>query len=136
MSESARIAEHIQKMLPGAKAGALRFWGVWFGRPYDNLHRLLECAATGDVLRMRFNEDEVLTVRYPKGLKLDSSKFQISDAEQVRWEWFYYGRPKTNENCFFYDFIKTGKSVSASTNVNWGQLELRPRRSLPAVEIL
>jgi hypothetical protein len=136
MNESPRIAEQIQKMLPGVKAGTLRFWGVWFGRPHDNLHRLLECAATDDVLRMRFNEDEVLTVGCPKGLTMDDSTFQISDAERVRWEWFNYGRPKTNENLFFYDFVKVGRSVAASSNVNWYRPDMRTNSSLPAVEIL
>jgi hypothetical protein len=135
MNEAARIAEQIQKALPGVKSGTLRFWGVWFGRPHDNIHAVLECEAKDDVLRIRFNEDEVLSVWFPKELTLDASKFQIFDAERVRWEWFYYGRPKTEENRFFYDLIKTDKSVVASTNVNWGQPEMRPRRSLAAVEI-
>jgi hypothetical protein len=136
MNESARIAEQIKKMLPGVKAGTLRFWGVWFGRPHDNVHTLLECDAIDAVLRMRFNEDEILTLWFPQGLTMDDSTFQISDAERVRWEWFYYGRSRTDENRFFYDFIKTGKSVVASSNVNWSQPKMRTNRSLPAVEIL
>ena len=136
MSEAARIAEQIREALPRIKSGTLRFWGVWFGKPHDNVHAVLECEARHDVLRMRFNADEALNVWFPKGLKLNSSIFQIFDAERVRWEWFYYGRPKRDENRFFYDFIKTGKSVIATSNVNWYKPDMRTDLSSPAVEIV
>jgi hypothetical protein len=136
MNESARMAEQIKEMLPGMNAGTLRFWGVWFGRPHDNIHKLLDCDAKDDVLTMRFNQDEILTVWSPKRLRLDASKFQILDAQRVRWEWFSYGSPKAEENRFFYDFIQKGMSVVASTNVTRSKPEMRPRRLLPAVEIV
>jgi hypothetical protein len=136
MNEAARMDEQIRGILPGVKQGTLRFWGVWFGRPRDNIHQLSECDAKDNLLVMRFNQGEVLTVWYPKGLIVDASKFQISEAQRVRWEWFSYGSPKTEENRFFYDFNKTGKSVVATTNVDGVQPKMRPKRSLPAVEIL
>jgi hypothetical protein len=136
MNESARIAEQIKKMLPGVKHGTLRFWGVWFGRPHDDIHKLMDCDAKDDVLTMRFNQDEVLTVWSPKKLRLDASKFQVRDAKRVRWEWFSYGSLKIEENRFFYDFIKTRMRVVGNTNVNRLQPEMRPSRWLPAVEIL
>jgi len=136
MNEAAKIADQIQKALPRVKRGTLRFWGAWFGRPHDNIHTLLGCEAQQDVLKMHFNEAEVLTVWFPKGFTLDASTFQISDAERVRWEWFAYGRPKTEANRFFEDFVKTGKTVVASTNVDWYTPDLKTDLSLPAVEIL
>jgi hypothetical protein len=85
---------------------------------------------------MYFNEDEMLNVWVPNGLILGASTFQIRDAERVRWEWFAYGRPKIAANRFFKDFVKTGDTVVASTNVNWYTPDLRTDLSLPAVEIL
>jgi len=136
MHEAGRIAGRIREALPRIRRGTLRFWGVWFGRPYDNVHSLVGCESKEDILRMHFNEDETLDVWVPNGLVLEGSTFQICDAERVRWEWFAYGRPKIATNRFFKDFVKTGETVVASTNVNWYTPDLRTDRSLPAVEIL
>jgi len=136
MDDTARIAARIQKELPKVKRGTLRFWGNWFGRPYDNVHTLLTCAADQNVLRMSFSEGESLSVWAPGELKLDDSTFQISDAERVLWEWFASGRAKTKENLFFRDFIKTGETVVVSTNVNSYTPDMSTDPTKPAVEIL
>ncbi|HWY62681.1 MAG TPA: hypothetical protein VNW15_12340 [Rhizomicrobium sp.] len=115
------------------KQGTLRFWGVWFGRPNDSWHRIVACDAEPDLLKIRFNDSELLSVWSPSGLEADTSKFQISDASRVRWEWFYYGRPQTPANLFFYDFSKGEKGTS---DVNWYEPDLRPQSGFPAVEIL
>jgi len=136
MNEAEKICVEIQKVLPKVSPGTLRFWGVWFGRPYDNVHRIVASEHDRGVLRVRFNEDEQLTVWFPVGLTLDSSVFQINDAERVLGEWFYYGRPKTQENRYFYDFVKTAETIVASSNVNSFVPNLKTDSTLPAVEIL
>jgi hypothetical protein len=136
MNEAEKICNEIQKALPKISGGSLRFWGVWFGRPYDNLHRIVACEHDRGVLRLRFNEDEQLTVWSPAGLTLDSSVFQIDDAERVLWEWFSYRRPKTQENRYFYDFVKTPETIVASSNVNQFTPDLKTDSTLPAAEIL
>jgi hypothetical protein len=85
---------------------------------------------------MYFNEDEVLNVWVPNGLVLEESTFQIRDAELVRWKWFSYGSPKIAPNRFFKDFLKTGDTMVASTNVNGYTPDLKTDVSLPAVEML
>jgi hypothetical protein len=50
------IANKLAAILPDVKRGALRFWGDWLGRPFDNGHLLVECEASDDCLRLRFNE--------------------------------------------------------------------------------
>jgi hypothetical protein len=135
MHEVGFIADRIREALPRLKPGSLRFWGAWFGRPYDNLHRMVGCESKEDILSMHFNEDEVLSVWLPNGLVLEESRFEISDAERVRWEWFAYGSPKIAANRFFKDFVKTRETVVASTNVNLYTPDLRTDLSLPAVEI-
>jgi hypothetical protein len=66
----------------------------------------------------------------------DKSQFRINRADRVRWEWFYYGRPKTAENLFFKDFVRAGQNIPPTTNVNWYSPDLTADVSLPAVEIL
>jgi hypothetical protein len=43
-------------------SGSLRFWGEWFGRPFDNYHRRVACEVTDECLQFRFKEAEVLAV--------------------------------------------------------------------------
>ena len=135
MDETQTICDEIQRALPNVKRGTLRFWGFWFGRPYDNLHTLVACEQGQDLLRLRFARDEQLTVWFPRGLQLDRSVFRINFAERVLWE-FYYGRVKTEANRFFYDFARTGETVAATSNVNWFVPDMKTDLSLPAIEIL
>ncbi len=88
------------------------------------------------MLRLHFDGQERLTVWYPQKLNIGPATFQIERAERVLWEWFYYGRPKIEANLFFYDFVKTGDAIIASSNVNWYTPDLKPKLSMSAVEIL
>jgi hypothetical protein len=136
VSDAEQLADRISKALPHVKSGTLRFWGEWFGQPHDNCQTLLRCAAQEDILRLYFNEGETLSVWSPLKLTLDDSTFRISIADRVRWEWFYYGRPKVDSNLYFLDYVRYPKGVTATTNVDWYQPNLKPKGSRPAVEIL
>src|SRR5580704_161436 len=125
MSETEKFADRIRQALPNVKSGTLRFWGEWFGKPYDNWHQLVRCEAKPDVLRLFFNEDEILSVWAPGRLEVDRSTFRISTADRVRWEWFYYGRPKTASNLYFQDFVRSSAGISATTNVDWYKAKLK-----------
>ena len=129
------ICERLTALLPHAKAGSLTFWGQWFGRPMDNVHRIVRCEADGDTLRLWFNEGEVLTVDAPVGFEASGTTFWIKDAKRVRWEWFYYGRPKTPENLYFQEYIRTAEGISATTNVDWYKPNLQPSAREKAVEL-
>jgi hypothetical protein len=135
MTEAQQMAAHINGCLPNVKAGALCFWGEWFGRSYDNIHQIVSCEAEGDVLKLLFNEDETLFVWSPHRLKADQKTFRISDAAKVRWEWFYYGRPKIEVNRYFMEFMKDGPAIIATTNVNWYTPNLQPNPNAAAVEM-
>ena len=135
MTEAQQMAANVSACLPNVKAGALCFWGEWFGRPYDNIHQIVSCEAEGEVLKLHFNEDETLFVWLPRGLKADQKTFRISDAAKVRWEWFYYGRPKVESNRYFMEFTKHGNAITATTNVNWYVPHLEPNQTSAAVEM-
>ncbi len=91
------------------KGGCLRFWGVWFGRPYDNFHRPVSTEHNGGVLTIRFDNGERLTVYKPSGIVNEQNDFHIESAEKIVWEWYYYGKERTPENLcrleYTYDFI-------------------------------
>jgi hypothetical protein len=136
MSEAERLAERVNSGLEGLKAGTLRFWGEWFGRPYDNIHQIVGCKADGDFVRIRFNDDEVLGVWSPREPVVGPRTFKISNADRIRWEWFLYGRPKVLNNRRFIDFVMTAAGIKASTDIDWYSPGLKVSSAHPAVEIV
>jgi hypothetical protein len=80
MSEAERMADLIKQRLPEIEPGTLRFWGEWFGRPYDNKHKLIGCDAEVELLRLHFNEGEVLSVWSPRDLRL-----RLSGSRSTNW---------------------------------------------------
>ena len=87
--------------------GSFCFFGSWFGKPLDNWHQLVSYETQDNYILMRFNEEETLEVWKPKGLSFDGY-FMIQDATRVRWEWFYYGRPRLPENRFYIEHLQKG----------------------------
>jgi hypothetical protein len=130
------LADKISAAIPSIKAGALRMWGEWFGRPYDNMHRIIGCSAVGSALIVDFNDGETLTIENPVGLEVNKNLFSIRSASSVRWEWFYYGRPHTDENRYHYTFSKRGSTIYAESNVDWCDPALSPSAAQKAVELL
>ncbi len=98
MASPQEIANDVSAILPNVNSGTLRSWGQWFGRPYDNVHQLVECHASDDCLRLHFDGGEALSVWNPSEVLIDESTFRIGSATALRWTSFYYGRPKTPEN--------------------------------------
>jgi hypothetical protein len=135
-SDAKAICEQLTRTLPDAKAGTLRFWGQWFGRPMDNVHHIVRCADEGDTLRIWFDMGEMLTVEAPLGFEVSSSVFWIVTARRVRWEWYCYGRLISPDNLYYEEYVRKPEGVEATTNVDWCELVLLPSASEKAVEIL
>ncbi len=129
------IASQINAV-PNLKAGSLRFWGEWFGKPYDNQHTVVGCRSEGSTLVLDFDGAETLRIDDPKGVQFNPKVFSVADATAVRWEWFYYGRPHTPGNRYFYAFVRSDSRITASTNVDWYKPNLAPSATEKAVEIL
>jgi len=132
----ARIASLIGAA-PVAVHGSVRVFGDWFGKPYDNDHHLQSVRADGDTLVLDFDEGERLTVWRPRGLALmDSGGIKLRRADRVRWDFFYYGRPRVDENRYRIEHIVDGPRVSATTTIDWAPVRFRPSLAKPALELL
>jgi hypothetical protein len=137
MSVNAKsIADRISSALPNVKAGSLRMWGEWFGKPHDNFHTIKGCSSTGSALILQFDGGETLTVENPEGLELSNTLFSIRSASAVQWEWFYYGRPHIADNRYYYRFTRNGVFVEAQSNVDWYKPEFSPSSDNNAAELL
>ncbi len=134
MTEAARIADRIQQCLPALKAGTLRFWGQWFGRPMDNVHTITGASADGESLEIRFDNGEVLTVVRPAGYTISEKAFRIENAAKFRWKWNAYDNPPGQR--YFEEYTRNGDEIEASTDVDWYVAILRPSAAEPAVVIL
>ncbi len=115
--------------------GSLCVFGDWFGRPMDNWHQLVSHQAKEGYVRLVFNEGETLEVWDPARVRIEGKSFIIQQASRVRWEWFYYGRPKISENRFFIEHIFSGESIEASSDADWAPRDFKPSRAEPAVSI-
>ena len=109
-------------------------FGCWFGRPADNYHRSVDASFDGKVLRIVFDEDGVLEIWEPSGIEVrHESTLVIPKAQKVRWTWFHYGNPKTDENKHFREYeLKDGRiRVSSDDPLFYG----KPDVNAPAVQL-
>jgi|SRR5271163_2969304 len=136
MNEAEKICNEIQSALPNIRPGTLRFWGMWFGKPFDNERRLVACEHENGALRLRFHLDEQLSIWSPAGLELDNSELRINDADRVLWEWPEYGRPKDDRGFYFWDLVRTPKAIISNTNDTRYGVTLKTNHSSPAAELL
>lgn len=112
MSDAATIAARINERLDRMNAGSLRFFGDSFGRPMDNQHRVTGADNEGDLLRVFFDQGEVLSVWGPSGAEISTGTFVILDARRVRWEWDYYGAAQGGRSCMDYRRVDSGIEVT------------------------
>ena len=138
MTDVAALVSAINVSLPRLKSGSLAVFGDIFGGRIDNIHTVLS-AATGNApsrLRVEFDEGESLEVWDPDDYTFGPRVFRIEKATRVRWEWFYYGRPKTPENRFFIEYEVWDGLVIANSDADWAPRRFAPSLLRPAVEIL
>ncbi|MET0759217.1 MAG: hypothetical protein ABWZ56_02280 [Flavobacterium sp.] len=103
------------------KGGSLCFFGHWFGKPYDNYHQILkvEYDEINDILKLTFDEKDTLSISFPKNITESDNKLTIESANKIIWKWYYYGKPKTEENLYFIEIDNKNGEITGKTNVNW-----------------
>jgi hypothetical protein len=128
------IAAQIQQLFPHVHSGTLCYWGVWFGKPYDNYHRIVRAEADGDCLTLHFNEEETLRVWHPCGCEIDERQFIIWSASRVLWQWYWYGRPHTPDHLMSEEFVREGEIISFQSTFPYQDAKT-PSVHEPAVQI-
>ncbi|WP_458947470.1 hypothetical protein [Oceanobacillus sp. CAU 1775] len=78
--------------------GTIRIFGEWFGRPYDNYHKILECIYKDEILDIKFDTSETIRVWNPNHIMFKNNELIIEDSTYVEFLRFDYGKPKSKEN--------------------------------------
>lgn len=135
MTSAEKAVRQITALLPSVRGGSLCFFGEWFGGRPDNWHVITGAEPDGDALAVRFNEGETLTIWDPEGVTISEDEFRIERASRLRWEWFYYGRPRRPENLYLMEYVVAAGGVTVRDTSDWFEPQHNPDLTAPAVEI-
>ena len=136
MADDVRAA--IETIPADKRWGSLCFFGEWFGgRPYDTQHDLTTVEGDNEVVVLSFDQGETLTIWNPDGVSSADDGLHVARASRVRWEWFYYGRPKTPENRYSIDYrVDSDSVITVVDTVDWYEPHHQPDPSADAVGFL
>ncbi|MBD5497100.1 MAG: hypothetical protein HDR11_04950 [Lachnospiraceae bacterium] len=84
------------------KGGSLCFYGDWFGRPYDNCHKIVRTHYDGEILEIQFEQSERLLVYNPEGITSMLQELRIEKASKLKWLYIPYGVRTTEYHTITY----------------------------------
>jgi hypothetical protein len=124
----------IYAKLDTLRSGSLTFWGNWFGKPYDNYHRIVGAYSIEGTVVIYFDRAETLIIDSPRDWSLDNGLLIARRAERVRFQWFYYGRLPSRESLQLDEYRWNGGDLTFTTDFQPGRRAELNRQS-PAVEL-
>lgn len=113
--------------------GTLRFYGKWFGRPYDNFHKVLESNFNEEILHFKFDAGEQLKIWNPNKIVFNGKELIIKESSCVEFIRYPYGESQTEENLIIdrysnrqisNNLIKSGKVYNKFIDENYPAVEL------------
>ena len=132
--ESLDFRNAIYDNLGTLRAGTLSFWGGWFGKPYDNYHRIAGAEFLDDTVIITLDQAETLTIEAPRHWSLDAGMLLVGGADRLRFQWFLYGALPNRESLRFNEYRRTDSGIEFATDFpEQGSPKLDP--SLPAVQL-
>jgi hypothetical protein len=93
--------KQIESWLIGNAVFGLKFPDGWFGKPYDNQHRLTWLADRDNKLILELDNQLYLTFTKPIDISKSDSSLIISGFNQAVCDWQGYG--ELNPNCKLYN---------------------------------
>lgn len=124
----------IYENLQSLRSGTLAFWGNWFGKPHDNVHRIVGAEFIEGSTIIYFDHAESLIIDAPENWSLSDGQLIIRQAKRVRFQWFYYGQEPSREALQFEEYRWTEDSPSFATSFQPGRLP-NMSANAPAVQI-
>lgn len=134
MGSSDDLRNAIYERLASLRSGSLSFWGHWFGRPYDNVHRIVGAETLDGCTIIYFDQGESLTIEAPSGWSLEDGRLLVRRAERIRFQWFYYGQLPSRETLKVEEYHWANGRPTFTTDFDVGGTpELNP--NAPAVQL-
>jgi hypothetical protein len=133
MENASTIAVSLSGRL-GPIGGSPCFWGIWFGRPMDCYHKIVEANADANRLTLKFDQGEELSVFEPRGFEFSGNGFTIRRAQKVIWSWISCRKAKGQSTDFVWCFEDTGLEIDFKTSLPMQAFQ-RPHRDQCAVTI-
>ena len=113
---SDELRNAIYAQLDSLRSGSLSFWGLWFGKPHDNVHRIVGADSLDGTAIIYFDHAESLIVERPRSWSLDRGCLLVREAERVRFQWFYYGQLPSREALHFNEYRWSEGHVTFATD--------------------
>lgn len=110
------VRDAIYEHLGSLRSGSLTFWGSWFGKPHDNIHRIVGADSFDRCAVIYFDHAETLLIEAPRNWSLDGGRLLVREAERVCFQWFHYGRLPGRETLHFEAYRLTEGRVTFETD--------------------
>ena len=81
----------IVKWFSTVGGASLKLPSGWFGRPYDNFHRLTGARVLGNALLLELDDRQELSVSAPQSVHVEPRSLSIVGSEMIEWRWLEYG---------------------------------------------
>lgn len=124
----------LQMQLGALRSGSLCFWGNWFGRPFDNIHRIVGVDALDGTIAIFFDHGESLIIESPRNWSLADGCLSVAEADRIRFQWFYYGRLPSRETLQFEEYRLYEDRLTFATDFQPDR-KRELTRTLPAVQL-
>jgi len=95
-----QLAEVVRVWFQTAGAAGLILPDGWFGRPFDNLHRLTYLEARRYRLVLELDDQVLLIFDRPEVARVESSELVIEGFSQCVFDWLEYGSLRPQVKAF------------------------------------
>lgn len=97
------------------KEGMMRLYEEWFGRPYDNFHKINHATYDNDCLSVYFESKEVLIIYHPIGIANQEHCFEVKQTAKVIWIYTPYGKDHAIQ--YGYEYCENGTVLKTTLGI-------------------
>lgn len=84
----------------GVGGASLKLPNGWFGRPFDNLHRLTAAQVDGNEMVLVLDDMQRMSISTPASIRVEPKSASLIGASRVEWRWVEYGTSAAHVEVF------------------------------------